>query len=150
MTLIDLYTKTNVSDITEVDYDRIPRDNDIRYYKNILFLGEPIRATVVFVLEDGKKHYFVRNYTNIPLPILKRLTHLKIDATNNPESSELYKEFNDLRDQVRNAFVFKHTYDIATLNAEEVQDIFDKNRSFLLQAQHYFEQEKLIALVKDL
>lgn len=150
MTLIDLYTKTNVSDITEVDYDRIPRDNDIRYYKNILFLNEPIRATVVFVLEDGKKHYFVRNYTNIPLPILKRLTHLKIDATNNPESSELYKEFNDLRDQVRNAFVFKHTYDIATLNTEEVQDIFDKNRTFLLQAQRYFEQEKLIALVKDL
>ena len=150
MTLIDLYTKTNVSDITEVDYDRIPRDNDIRYYKNILFLNEPIRATVVFVLEDGKKHYFVRNYTNIPLPILKRLTHLKIDATNNPESSELFNEFNSLRNQVKDAFVCKHTYDIKDLSVEEVQDIFDKNRTFLLQAQHYFEQEKLIALVKDL
>lgn len=150
MTLIDLYSKTNISDISEVDYNRIPRDNDIRYYKNILFLGEPIRATVVYVLEDGKKHYFVRNYTNIPLPILKRLTHLKIDATNNPESNELINEFNSLRNQVRDAFVFKHTYDIKDLSVEEVQDILDKNRTFLLQAQHYFEQEKLIALVKDL
>lgn len=54
MTLNDLYSKTNISDITEVDYNRIPRDNDIRYYKNILFLGEPIIATIVYVLEDGK------------------------------------------------------------------------------------------------
>lgn len=54
MTLNDLYSKTNISDITEVDYNRIPSDNDIRYYKNILFLGEPIRATVVYVFEDGK------------------------------------------------------------------------------------------------
>lgn len=149
MTLIDLYSKTNISDITEVDYNRIPRDNDIRYYKNILFLGEPIRATVVYVLEDGKKHYFVRNYTNIPLPILKRLTHLKINAFNTG-SSELAEQFNNLKDQVRDAFVFKHTYDIKDLSDTEVQDIFDKNRTFLLQAQHYFEQEKLIALVKDL
>lgn len=150
MTLNDLYSKTNISDITKVDYNRIPRDNDIRYYKNILFLGEPIRATVVYVFEDGKKHYFVRNYTNIPLPILKRLTHLKIDAINNPESIELFNEFNSLINQVRDAFIFKHTYDIKDLSVEEAQDILDKNRTFLLQVQHYFEQEKLIALVKDL
>ena len=86
-----------------------------------------------------------------PLPILKRLTHLKITATklNDPESN-IVSQFNDLRDQVRDAFIFKHTYDIETLSAEEVQNILDKNRTFLLQAQHYFEQEKLIALVKDL
>ena len=105
----------------------------------------------MFSLEDGKKHYFIRDYTNIPLTILKRLTHLKITATklNDPESN-IVSQFNDLRDQVRDAFIFKHTYDIETLSAEEVQNILDKNRTFLLQAQHYFEQEKLIALVKDL
>lgn len=145
MTLNDLYTKTNILDITEVDYN-----NDVRIYNNILFLGEPTIATVVYVLEDGKKHYFVRNYTNIPLPILKRLTHLKIDATNNTESIELFNKFSSLINQVRDAFIFKHTYDIKDLSVEEVQDILDKNRTFLLQAQHYFEQEKLIALVKDL
>ena len=118
MTLNDLYTKTNISDITEVDYSRILRDKDIRYYKNILFLGEPIRATVVYVFEDGKKHYFVRNYTNIPLPILKRLTHLKIEAINNTESIELFNEFYSLRNQVRDEFVFKHTYDIKDLSVE--------------------------------
>lgn len=150
MTLIDLYTKTNISDVTEVDYNRMPRHNDVRLYKNILFLGEPIRATVMYVLEDGEMHYFIRDYTCIPLPIIKRLTHLKIDATNTLEPNDLVNEFNDLRDQVRNAFVFKHTYDIETLTDEEVQDILDKNRTFLLQAQHYYEQEKLIALVKDL
>lgn len=145
MTLNDLYTKTNILNITEVDYN-----NDVRIYKNILFLGEPTIATVVYVLEDGKKHYFVRNYTNIPLPILKRLTHLKIDDTNNTESIELFNEFYSLRNQVRDEFVFKHTYDIKDLSVEEAQDILDKNRTFLFQAQHYFEQEKLIALVKDL
>lgn len=145
MTLNDLYTKTNILDITEVDYN-----NDVRIYKNILFLGKPIRATVVYVFEDGKKHYFVCNYANIPLPILKRLTHLKIDATNNPESIELFNEFNSLINQVRDSFVFKHTCNIKDLSVEEAQDILDKNRTFLLQAQHYFEQEKLIALVKDL
>lgn len=151
MTLTELHEKTNITDITEVDFDRIPYNNDVRIYKNILFLGEHIRATVMFSLEDGKKHYFIRDYTNIPLPILKRLTHLKITATklNDPESN-IVSQFNDLRDQVRDAFIFKHTYDIETLSAEEVQNILDKNRTFLLQAQHYFEQEKLIALVKDL